>query len=56
MERKPYEIVNARTGVRFGRKFDTRREAREFIAFLKASTTLRLYWTAKPWPYQHKGE
>ena len=51
MERKPYEIVNAKTGYRFGRKFDTRKECREFIAYLQSNTTLKLHWTAKPWPY-----
>lgn len=51
MNRKPYEVVNAKTGVRFGRKFDTRKECREFIAYLQSNTTIKLHWTAKPWPF-----
>lgn len=53
MTRQSYEIVNSKTGYRFGRKFDTRKEAREFCKYLQSATTLKLYWVAKPWPYKH---
>jgi len=50
-----YEIVNSKTHVRFGRKFDTRKEANEFIKYLQANTNLKLNWVAKPWPYKREG-
>ena len=52
MTRQSYEIVNSKTGYRFGRKFDTRKEAREFCKYLQSATALKLYWVAKPWPYK----
>lgn len=50
-----YEIVNSKTHKRFGRKFDTRTEALEFIKYLQANTNLKLNWVAKPWPYKREG-
>lgn len=49
-----YEIVNSKTHKRFGRKFDTRKEAIDFIKYLQANTSLKLNWVAKPWPYKRE--
>jgi hypothetical protein len=42
-----YEIYNPKTGETLGRSFPSKREANQFIRYLKSGTSLKLHWKAR---------
>lgn len=42
-----YEIYNYKTGYEMGRTFSTKKQADDFIKYLKAGTSAKLFWRAR---------